>query len=40
MGMTPQAIGQKLLNRTEWSLSEMVEACEYLEIGFQIGKEE
>ena len=40
MGMTPQAIGQKLLNRTEWSLSEMVDACEYLEIGFQIGKEE
>ncbi len=40
LGMTPQAIGQKLLNRTEWSLSEMVGTCEYLEIGFQIGKEE
>lgn len=39
MGMTPQAVGQKLLNRTEWSLREMVEACEYLGISFMIGEE-
>lgn len=37
LGMTQQAVGQKLLNRTEWTLSEMAEACEYLEINFTVG---
>lgn len=37
--MTPQNLGQKLLNRTEWSLTEMVEACDYLERSFTVGKE-
>lgn len=39
MGMTPQNLGQKLLNHTEWTLKEMVEACEYLGISFMIGEE-
>lgn len=40
MGMTPQAVGQKLLNRVDWSLTEMVDACEYLNISFRIGRRE
>ena len=39
LNMTPQNLGQKLLNRTEWSLTEMVEACDYLERSFTVGKE-
>ena len=39
MNMTPQNLGQKLLNRTEWTLTEMVEACEYLDRSFLVGKE-
>ena len=38
LNMTPQNLGQKLLNHTEWTLKEMVEACDFLDIGFHVGE--
>ena len=34
----PTAIIEKLLNHTEWTLKEMVEACDFLDIGFHVGE--
>ena len=38
LNMTPQNLGQKLLNHTEWTLKEMVEDCDFLYIGFHVGE--
>lgn len=39
LGKTPQVIGQKLHGQVVWTLPEMAEVMEYLDMSFTIGRE-
>lgn len=37
LGKTPQAIGQKMLGKVPWTLGEMTETVDFLNVTFTIG---
>lgn len=37
LGKTPQAIGQKMLGKVPWTLGEMAETTDFLNVTFTIG---